>query len=412
VSRLSYERLRIMTSIYDRIQDAAKQLEGVTQRTPLIPAPDFSAAAMTYIKAENLQKTGSFKLRGAYNRISRLSPEEKGHGVVACSAGNHAQGVAYAARMAGISSIICMPAGTPLSKVERTRALGAEIVLVPGVYDDAYEKALELRESYGYTLVHPFDDLDVIAGQGTIGLELLEQAPDLDVILVPVGGGGLISGIAAAVKKKKTSCEVWGVEAEGAPSLKQSMEKGGIVTLKSVSTIADGIAVKRVGEETFALCEQYVDGVVTVKEGEIAAAILRLLEDHKMIAEGAGAVTLAAAMYGKLDLRGKKAACVLSGGNVDVNIIAQIIAKGLKKAQRVVAVRTILDDKPRQLSTFLGVLSETGANILSVHHDRDNIDLNIGKCAVDVELETRGPDHAEQIYETLNRSGYAIELHS
>lgn len=400
-----------MISVFDRITDAAKRLEGVAERTALIPAQGFSSADMTYLKAENLQKTGSFKLRGAYNRISRLSNEEKSRGVVACSAGNHAQGVAYAAKMEGLSSIICMPAGTPLSKVERTRALGAEIMLVPGVYDDAYEKALELREAYGYTLIHPFDDLDVIAGQGTIGFELLEQAPDLDIVLVPVGGGGLIAGVAAAIKRLKPACEIWGVEAEGAPSLKQSLDKGEIVALKSVSTIADGIAVKRVGDETFALCQQYVDGVVTVKEGEIAAAILRLLEDYKMIAEGAGAVAIAAAMYGKVDLRGRKAACILSGGNVDVNIIAQIIAKGLKKAQRVIAVRTILDDKPRQLSTFLRVLSETGANILSVHHDRDDIDLDVGKCSVDISLETRGPDHAEQIYETLGRSGYATELH-
>jgi len=396
--------------MFDRIKIAAGRLEGVIERTALIPAPGFSAADMTYFKTENLQKTGSFKLRGAYNRIRTLSEEEKRRGVVACSAGNHAQGVAYAANMEGIFSIVCMPASTPLSKVERTRALGAEIILVPGVYDDAYEKALELRASHGYTLVHPFNDLDIIAGQGTIGLELLEQAPDLDVILVPAGGGGLIAGIAAAIKRLKPSCEVWGVEAAGASSLKQSMDRGSIVTLPGVSTIADGIAVKRVGEEPFALCQQYVDGIVTVREGEIAAAILHLLEDYKMIAEGAGAVAVAAAMYGKLDLRGKKAACVISGGNVDVNVIAQIIAKGLKKAQRVISVRTILDDKPRQLSSFLVVLSETGANILSVQHERDNIDLDVGKCAVDISLETRGSDHVEQICETLKQNGYIASL--
>ena len=396
--------------MFDRIKIAAGRLEGVVERTALIPAPGFSAADMTYFKTENLQKTGSFKLRGAYNRIRTLSEEEKRRGVVACSAGNHAQGVAYAANMEGIFSIVCMPASTPLSKVERTRALGAEIILVPGVYDDAYEKALELRASHGYTLVHPFNDLDIIAGQGTIGLELLEQAPDLDVILVPAGGGGLIAGIAAAIKRLKPSCEVWGVEAAGASSLKQSMDRGSIVTLPGVSTIADGIAVKRVGEEPFALCQQYVDGIVTVREGEIAAAILHLLEDYKMIAEGAGAVAVAAAMYGKLDLRGKKAACVISGGNVDVNVIAQIIAKGLKKAQRVISVRTILDDKPRQLSSFLVVLSETGANILSVQHERDNIDLDVGKCAVDISLETRGSDHVEQICETLKQNGYIASL--
>jgi threonine dehydratase len=318
--------------------------------------------------------------------------------------------VAYAAKAEGISSMICMPESTPLSKVSRTRALGAEVVLVPGVYDDAYDKAIELRDSYDLTLVHPFDDLDIIAGQGTLGLELLEQAPDLDAILVPVGGGGLIAGVAAAVKKIKPSCQVWGVEAAGAPSLKMSMERGSIFPLTSVSTIADGIAVKRIGDEPFVLCQQFVDGVVTVREGEIAAAILRLIEDYKMIAEGAGAVTIAAAMYGKLDLRGKKVACVLSGGNVDVNIIAQIINKGLKKAQRVVAIRTILDDRPRQLSSFLGVLSETGANILSVRHDRDNIELDVGKCVVDISLETRGPDHVEQICETLRKSGYGTAV--
>ena len=396
--------------MYNRILEASARLDGVIQRTPLIPASGFSSADMTWIKAENLQKTGSFKLRGAYNRISTLSLEEKSRGIVACSAGNHAQGVAYAARMEGIFCIVCMPASTPLSKVERTRALGAEIVLVPGVYDDAYEKALELKSSFGYALVHPFNDPDIIAGQGTIGLELLEQAPDLDVILAPAGGGGLIAGIAAAVKHRKPSCQIWGVEAAGAASLKPSLEKGSIVALRSVSTIADGIAVKQVGEEPFALCQQYLEGVVTVKEGEIAATILRLLEDYKMVAEGAGAAALAAAMYGKVDLRGKKAVCILSGGNVDVNIVAQIIAKGLKKAQRVIDLQTVLDDKPRQLSAFLGVLSETGANILSIRHDRDNIDLDVGKCVVDITLETRGPDHVEQISETLRKSGYAIEL--
>ena len=399
-------------AIYDKICEAADRLEGVAERTALIPAPGFSPAKMTYIKAENLQKTGSFKLRGAFNRISTLTPEEKARGVVACSAGNHAQGVAYAAAREGILSIICMPAGTPLSKVERTRALGAEIMLVPGVYDDAYEKALELRDTYGYTLVHPFNDWDVIAGQGTVGLELLEQAPDVDVVLAPVGGGGLIAGVAAAVKHSKPSCQVWGVEAEGAASLKPSLEGGHIVTLPGVSTIADGIAVKQVGDKPFSLCRQYVDGVVTVKEGEIAAAILRLLEDYKMIAEGAGAVAAAAALYGKLDLRGKKVACILSGGNVDVNVIALIINKGLKKAQRVIEIRTILADKPRQLSAFLDVLSDTGANVLSVRHDRDDADLDIGKCLVHISLETRGPDHVEQICETLRRSGYAIELYS
>jgi len=392
----------------DRIRDAQRVLTGAAEYTAMIPASGLCAAREVFLKAENLQKTGSFKLRGAYYRISKLSDEEKARGVIACSAGNHAQGVAFAARKEGLKSVICMPVTTPISKVERTRALGAQVVLVPGVYDDAYAQAMQLREQEGYTLVHPFDDLDVIAGQGTVGLEILEQVPDADIVLVPVGGGGLIAGVAYVVKQLNPKCKVYGVEAAGAASMKMSLDSGRIKELQSVYTIADGIAVKRVGDETFPLCQQYVDGIVTVKESEIASAILCLLEDYKMMAEGAGAVSVAAAMYGKVDMRGKSVVCLVSGGNVDVNVVAQIISKGLKKTGRVIAIETVLEDKPCQLRELLDVFSHLDANILTIGHDRDNAEVDVGKCVVDISLETRGREHADQIVATLRQYGYEL----
>ncbi len=392
----------------ERIRDAQTVLEGVAERTAMIPATGLCSAQQVYLKAENLQKTGSFKLRGAYYRISKLTQEEKARGVIACSAGNHAQGVAYAAGKEGLACTICMPEGTPISKVERTKALGANIVLVPGVYDDAYAQAVQLQKEHGYTFVHPFDDFDVMAGQATVALEILDQVPDADMVFVPVGGGGLIGGIAYGIKHLKPNCKVIGVEAAGAASMKQSLDLGYSCRLDQVNTIADGIAVKCPGDETFRLCQQYVDEIVTVKESEIASAILRLLEDYKMVAEGAGAVSVAAAMYGKVDTRGKKIVCVVSGGNVDVNIVARIISKGLKKTGRVIEVQTVLDDKPNQLRTLLDCISSMGANILSVHHDRDEIDMDIGKCAVDVVLETRGTTHAQQLLDQLQQSGYQV----
>ena len=296
----------------DMVREAQEALRGIARRTPLDRAPKFGENV--YIKAENLQLTGAFKLRGAYNKIRSLTPEEAARGVIACSAGNHAQGIALSASRLGIKAVICMPAGAPISKVEATRGYGAEVVLVPGVYDDAAAEAERLTKEQGYTFAHPFNDPLVIAGQGTIGLEILEQLPDVEQIVVPIGGGGLIGGIAFAVKQLKPDCRIVGVQAAGAASMYLSRHAGGPTELRSVSTIADGIAVKKPGDLTFALCQQYVDEVVTVSEDEIASAILALMEGQKTVAEGAGAVPVAAVMFGKVDTSEKKTVCVVSGG--------------------------------------------------------------------------------------------------
>ena len=302
----------------EMLQDARRVLSPVINQTPVLHAPGLVPDCSFYLKADCLQKTGAFKLRGAYYKIATLSDQEKRRGVIACSAGNHAQGVGFASRDMHIPATICIPAAAPISKIQATRSYGANVVLVDGVYDDAYAEAVRLRDEQGLTFIHPFDDYRVMAGQGTIGLEILEQLPDVDVILVPIGGGGLISGLAYAVKHLKPSCQVIGVQAAGAASMVNSLEAGHILTLPSVHTIADGIQVKTPGDLTFEMCRQYVDKVVTVSESEIAAAILTILEKQKLITEGAGAVSVAAVMAGKLDVKGKTVCALLSGGNVDV----------------------------------------------------------------------------------------------
>ena len=304
---------------------ASKALKKVVRETDVIYAPNLCKGVDLYLKTENLQITGSFKVRGAYYKMTKLSDEEKKRGVIACSAGNHAQGVALAAQKNGIKAVICLPDGAPISKVEATKSYGAEVCLVEGVYDDAYKKALQLRDEKGYTFIHPFNDEDVIAGQGTIALELADQIPDLDAVIVPVGGGGLISGVAYTIKTLNPKVKVYGVQALGAPSMKNSVEHGEIETLAGVSTIADGIAVKEPGDITFALCNKYVDEIVTVTDDEISAAILALMEQHKLVTEGAGAVAVAAAMFHKVDLAGKKAVAVVSGGNIDVTSLSRVI---------------------------------------------------------------------------------------
>ena len=290
----------------EMLQDAKKVLDGVARKTPVFQSTYINPDADVYIKCENMQVTGSFKLRGAYFKTASLTEEEAKKGVIACSAGNHAQGVALAAQRKGIPAVICMPEGAPMAKVEATRSYGAEVVLVPGVYDDAAAKATALQQEKGYTFLHPFNDEYVIAGQGTVGLEIMEQVKDAEVVLVPIGGGGLISGVAFAVKQINPNCKVYGVQAAGAPSMLNSIRDGKIETLASVSTMADGIAVKQPGDLTFAMCQKYVYVIVTVTEDEIASAILKLIEKHKMVAEGAGAVSVAAAMYNKVDIKGKK----------------------------------------------------------------------------------------------------------
>ena len=390
----------------EMLYDARRVLKDVARTTPLSEATKIGKGI--YIKSENLQLTGSFKLRGAYYKIHCLTPEEKAKGVIACSAGNHAQGVALSASMSNIKSIICMPAGAPIAKVEATKKYGAEVVLVPGVYDDAYAKAVELTEQNGYTFAHPFNDERVIAGQGTIGLEILEQLNDVDTVVVPIGGGGLISGVAYAIKSIKPECKVIGVQAAGAASMYVSRKNGAPTELSSVSTIADGIAVKKPGDLTFELCSKYVDDIVTVSEDEIASAILKLMECQKTVSEGAGAVSVAAVMFGKVPTEGKKTVCVVSGGNIDVTMLSRIITKGLSKSGRMCEITTKVMDKPGQLISLLQVVSDTGANIIRVNHSREAKLSDVTNCVVTMVLETRDPEHVKEIENELLAKGYEL----
>ena len=391
----------------EMIQQAQQNLKGVARLTPLISAPKIGENVS--IKAENLQLTGSLKLRGAYNKISSLTDEEKAKGVIACSAGNHAQGVALSATKNGIHSTICIPAGAPLSKVEATRGFGGDVVLVPGVYDDAYAKAVELTNEKGYTFVHPFNDEKVIAGQGTIGLEILEQEPHVDAVFVAIGGGGLASGVACAIKSVKPDCKVYGVQAAGAPSMYDSINKGEIIELESVSTIADGIAVKKPGDLTFEMCKKYLDGVVTVTEDEIATAILTLMETQKTVAEGAGASSVAAVMFDKVpEVKGKNIVCVISGGNIDVSILSRVITKGLTKTGRITEITTKVIDKPGQLINLLQLISNAGANIITIDHQREDKKSEVNSCIVSMVLETRNIEHSEEICNALQKNGYEI----
>ena len=391
----------------ETIQEAQAALKGVARVTPLTPAKKLGKNV--YIKSENLQLTGAFKLRGAYNKIRSLTEEERRHGVIACSAGNHAQGIALSATKLGIKSIICMPAGAPISKVEATRNYGAEVVLVPGVYDDAAAEATRLTKEKSYTFAHPFNDELVIAGQGTIGLEILEQLPEAEQVVVPIGGGGLISGVACAIKNLKPSCKVIGVQASGAASMYISQKEGHPVELPGVSTIADGIAVKKPGDLTFELCRKYVDEIVTVKDDEIATAILALMEDQKTVAEGAGATPVAAVMFGKVDVTDKKTVCLVSGGNVDVTMLSRIITKGLSKSGRIAEFSAKIADKPGSLLGLLQIVADTGANILSVNHAREDKHSDVGACMVSMVVETRNKQHVDDIERDLISKGYELQ---
>ena len=392
----------------DSVYKANRVLKEVVRKTDVIYAPKLCKGVDLYLKTENLQITGSFKVRGAYYKMNCLSTEEKAKGVVACSAGNHAQGVALAAQKNGIKAVICLPDGAPISKVEATKSYGAEVCLVEGVYDDAYQKALQLRDEKGYTFIHPFNDEDVIAGQGTIALELLEQIPDLDAIIVPIGGGGLIAGIAYTAKTLNPRIKVYGVQAKGAPSMKNAIDHGKIEELTSVSTIADGIAVKKTGELTYELCKQYVDEVVTVSDDEISAAILALMEQHKLVTEGAGAVGVAAAMFGKIDLKGKKTVCLLSGGNIDVTILSRVIKRGLLMSGRSCQLMIELMDKPGQLRDVAKVIAASGGNVTSVQHERANEGSEVNGCYLRIELETKNHEHIEQIRKALTDFGFKL----
>ena len=393
----------------DKIYKASHVLKEIIRETDMILAPNIRKGTNIYLKTENIKVTCSFKIRGSYFKISQLSDEEKAKGVIACSAGNHAQGVALAATKSGIKSLICLPDGAPISKVEATKRYGAEVCLVKGVYDDAYNKAIELRDKNGYCFIHPFNDPDVIAGQGTIGLEILEQLPDADAVVVPIGGGGLIAGVAYTIKQINPNCRVYGVQAAGAPSMEKSIIDGEIETLSKVQTIADGIAVKTPGDLTYELVKQYVDGIFTVTDDEIALAILTLLEQQKLISEGAGAVPVAAVLAGKIpDIEGKNVCCLVSGGNIDVTILSRVIERGLKMSGRKANITIALSDKPGQLSDVSNIIAGTGANVTSVSYDSTDLDMNITDCYLRIGVETRDYAHIVSIKQALKAAGFEV----
>ena len=391
----------------DKIYSARFALNPVLRHTDLIKT-SLREDCEVYLKPECLQVTGSFKVRGAYYKISQLSEEEKARGVIACSAGNHAQGVALAAQKNGIRANICIPDGAPISKVEATKSYGAQVTLVKGVYDDAYRKAVELQQESGATFIHPFNDENVIAGQGTIGLEILDELADADVVVVPVGGGGLISGVAFAVKSLNPRCKVYGVQSAGAPRMVKCLQEHKIQKLDSVSTIADGIMVKEPGDLTYDLCSRYVDDVVTVTDDEVSTAILTLIEKQKMIAEGAGAVSLAAVMFDKIDVKGKKVVAVISGGNIDVTILSRVIGRGLLKTGRSAEFTIELPDKPGQLVVVSSIVAGLGANVVAVHHDHAGEDHDITACTLRLCVETRDHEHVQCIRQALEQAGYRL----
>ena len=392
----------------DKIYHAAFTLKGVARTTDLLSSSSLKSNTHMYLKTENLQVTGSFKVRGAYYKISQLSDEQKKAGVIACSAGNHAQGVALSATKNGIKSIVCMPDGAPLSKVEATKGYGAEVVLVPGVYDDAYNKALELQNEKRYTFVHPFDDEDVIAGQGTIGLEILNQLENIDAVVVPIGGGGLISGVAFTIKNLKPNIKVYGVQAANAPSMYESIKQKKQITLDAVSTFADGIAVKHPGDTTFELVSKYVDEIVTVSEDEIAMAILTLMERQKLVSEGAGATAVAAVLSDKIKAEGKNVVCIVSGGNIDVNILSRVLTRGLKASGRNVNMQIALEDKPGQLVLVSSIISKCGGNIINVRYERSDLNMPISSCYLTIGMETKNFEQINFIKEQLTEAGLKI----
>ena len=392
----------------DKVYHASNVLEEVARKTDVIFAPALSNGNKVYLKTENLQVTGSFKVRGAYYKISQLSEEEKSKGIIACSAGNHAQGVALAAQKSNIPCLICMPDNAPISKIEATKQYGAKVELVAGAYDDAYNRALEIQKETGMTFIHPFDDEDVIAGQGTIGLEILDQLREVDTVVVPIGGGGLVSGVAYAIKTMKPSCRIIGVQAKQAASMFTSINKGEIITLDSVNTFADGIAVKQPGPHTFEIINKYVDEIVTVSEDEIAAAILKLMEKQKLVAEGAGAVSVAAVMFNKFKTDHNNIVCVISGGNIDVNILNRVITRGLLMSGRRHTLTIALVDKPGQLTEVSKTIAECGGNVISVSYDNADPNIAITSCMLRLSLETRDNKQIDDIRNALTKKGFIL----
>ncbi len=395
----------------DSIRQAYERLKGIVHHTPLDYSRTFSrlSGCEAYLKLENLQKTGSFKIRGAYNKIQTLSEQEKARGVIAASAGNHAQGVAFGARQAGLKATIVMPEIAPLAKVVATRDYQAEVVLKGTVYDEAYQEALKIQQETGSTFVHAFNDSAVIAGQGTIGLEILQDLPDVDAIVVPIGGGGLIAGIASAVKAVAPHVKIYGVQAQGASAMYLSKAAHSHKTTNDAVTIADGIAVKVPGDLTFAIVDRLVDEIVTVDDEDIAGSILLLLERSKMMVEGAGAVSLAALIHDKIPCK-RKVVCVISGGNIDVNFISRIIERGLVKAGRRIKICTNVLDRPGELQRLLYTIGKLQGNIIHVYHDRVERHVPLGQAVVEISLETRDAMHSDMIMQALSQQGYVVEL--
>ncbi|AFL99420.1 L-threonine ammonia-lyase [Desulfitobacterium dehalogenans ATCC 51507] len=395
-----------------QIQEAQKAIHPYIHRTLLDHSSNLSALAGTeiYLKLENLQKTGSFKVRGAMNKALKLSEEEKKKGVLAASAGNHAQGVAMAAARIGIPSTIVMPENAPLAKVSATEGYGAQVILSGAVFDDAYQKAVEIQKETGATFIHAFDDLEVMAGQGTIGLEVFEELPEVDTVLVPIGGGGLIAGIAVALKSLKPSVRIIGVQAAGAASMAYALNIGKPEPLAQANTLADGIAVKRAGDLTFATVRDYVDEMVTVEEEEISQAILLLMERTKTLAEGAGAVAVAAALQGKINLKSQKTVLILSGGNIDVNFLAQIIERGLRRSGRTMACQLLLPDQPGNLEKVIDLISQERANIINIEHSRYDLSVPLRSARVHMLLETQSIEHQKRIIQRLEGAGYPLVI--
>ena len=400
--------MKLEKALLEKVYEARNVLSKIARKTNLVESKSLSKKNKVFLKSENLQLTGSFKLRGAYYKISKLSPEEKEKGVIACSAGNHAQGVALASKANNIKATIFIPATAPISKVEATRSYGADIQLIDGVYDDAYQAAIKFQQKTNGIFIHPFDDIDVIAGQGTIALEILDQLSDVDAIVVPIGGGGLISGIAATIKQIKPTCKVYGVQAQKADSMYESRKEHQRIELESVNTFADGTAVKLPGELTFDLCEKYVDDIITVSEDEIASAVLDLIEREKMISEGSGALSVAAVMFDKIPLENKNIACIVSGGNIDVNILSRVINRALLKNGRLSNLTIELLDKPGQLRDVSSIIAHYGANVIRVRHNQGGEGTDINDCYLKISMETRDFEHFNQIKHALIDAGYRI----
>ena len=393
------------------IEDARSRIRRDVYMSPCARSETLSRmlGCELYLKLENLQMTGSFKERGAVNRLALMPPEQRAAGIVAASAGNHAQGLSFVAKRCGVAATIVMPVGTPLIKVSSTRAHGAKVVLHGDNYDEAAVEAERRARERGLTLVHPFDDEAIIAGQGTVGLELLEQVPELDAVIAPIGGGGLISGLGVAIKSLRPVAAVYGVEAALVPSMQRALEAGAPVLLEPARTLADGIAVRQIGRYTLPLVQRYVDRIVSVEEEDIAQAVLLLLEHEKTVAEGAGAAALAAALYGELPLEGKRVALIVSGGNIDVNVLSRIIDRGLVKSGRSMRVRVLVPDVPGALARLLSVIAAHQANVLQVHHDRIAARTVLGVTAVELVLETRGLEHIVELEQAIAAAGAQVE---